>query len=116
MLFYISLVIIGMEVTLIDTVKILESMKSEGVQIESNCLNGEYQTLCNLIGLEAVEKIYLHYGGGYISLPKKLFLDEFVHGYIVTCYRNGRDARGLAREFDYTYSWVLKLIRRARSG
>ena len=98
----------------IDTLKILTDMKSDGVKIESSCLNGEYKELCDLIGYEAVEKIFIHYCGGYISLPKKLFVDDFVHEYIVKCYRNGRQPREIAREYDYTYSWVMKIIKRYR--
>jgi|GEM_PF-296744 len=114
MLLFSRLIIIGVEVAHIDTMKILESMKADGVKIESHCLNGEYQKLCNLLGYEAVEKLYLHYYGGYLNLPKKLFVDDFVHSYIVRCYRNGRDAKEMAREYGYTYSWVMKLVRRAR--
>ena len=99
-----------------NTVNILSSMKADGVEIDSHCLNGEYKELCNLIGYEAVEKLYIKYYGGYINLPKKLFEDAFVHGYIVTCYRQGRNAREMAREFDYTYSWVMKLVRKAMGG
>ena len=104
------------EVTHIDTLKMLSSMKSDGIEIKSNCLCGEYKELCELIGYEAVEKIYLHYCGGYISLPKKLFADDFVHGYILTCYHNGRKAKEIAREYDYTYSWVMKIIRKDKSN
>ena len=99
-----------------NTVNVLTAMKADGVEIDSHCLNEEYKVLCDLIGYEAVEKLYIKYYGGYISLPKKLFVDDFVHGYIVTCYKQGRDVREMAREFDYTYSWILKLVRRSRSS
>ena len=97
----------------IDTLKLLSSMRADGIRIDSHCLNGEYKDLCNLLGFEAVEKIFVHYYGGYISFPKKLFMDDFVHDYIVTCFCNGRKPREIAREYDYTYSWVMKIIRRA---
>ena len=116
MLFYFRPSIIKAEVTHINTLKMLESMKTDGIEIKSNCLCGEYKELCDLIGYEAVEKIYRHYCGGYISLPKKLFADDFVHGYIIACYHNGRKAKEIAREYDYTYSWVMKIIRRDKSN
>ena len=90
-------------------------MKEDGIKIESHCLYGDYKELCNLIGYEAVEKLYLRYSGGYINLPKKLFVEGFVHDYIVKCYFNGRKAKELAREYGYTYSWIMKLVREARS-
>jgi len=96
-----------------DTIKVISSMKASGVEINSHSLNGEYRELCNLIGYEAVEKLYIKYCGGYINLPKKLLADEFVHGYIVTCYSNGYKAKDLAKELDYTYSWVRKIITNA---
>ena len=95
-----------------NTVNVLSSMKADGIRIGSHCLNGEYKELCDLIGYEAVEKLYIKYYEGYISLPKKLFVDEFVHSYIVTCYKQGRNAKEMAREFDYTYSWIMKLVRK----
>ena len=97
-----------------NTVNVLTSMKADGVTIDSHCLNGEYRELCELIGYEAVEKIYIKYYGGYITLPKKFLTDEFVHDYIVTCYNSGRKAKLMAREFDYTYSWIMKIVRRSK--
>jgi len=89
-------------------------MKDDGIQIKSDNLCGKYRELCDLIGFVAVEKLYLHYGGGYISLPKKFMADEFVHSYILECHRRGQKAKDLAKEYDYTYSWVLKIIRNAK--
>jgi len=98
----------------LDTVKLLKALKADNIEVESHCLRGDYKTLCELIGYEGVEKIYLHYlGSGYINVTKKLFVDSFVHNYIVTCYHKGRTPENLAREFDYSYSHVMKLIRRA---
>jgi len=102
------------EVVNVNTVNVISSMRADGVEIDSHCLNGEYRELCDLIGFDAVEKLYIKYNGGYIHLPKKLLIDEFVHGYIVTCYHSGRKAKLMAREFDYTYSWVLRIIRNSR--
>ena len=89
-------------------------MKANGVKIEGQNLQSAYKELCDLIGYEAVEKLYLRYRGGYISLPKKFFIDEFVHSYIVTRYINGNNANEMAREYDFTYSWIMKLVRKAR--
>lgn len=94
-----------------NTINILSSLKADGIEITSSCLNGEYKELCDLIGYDAVEKLYLQYYGGYISLPKKLLADEFVHSYIATCYNRGRNAKEMAREYDYTYSWIMKIVR-----
>ena len=97
-----------------NTINVLSSMKADGVSLESHCLNGEYKELCELIGYEAVEKLFVKYYGGYIVMPKKFLTDEFVHNYIVTCYHRGRKAKEMARTFDYTYSWVCKIIRNSR--
>ena len=52
-------------------------MKEDGIQLESDCLCGKYKEICDIIGYVAVEKLYLSYGGGYISLPtrKSIFRD-----------------------------------------
>ena len=97
-----------------NTVNILTSMKADGLRIEKNCLNEQYKELYDFIGYEAMEKLYLRFNGGYLSLPKKLFRDDFVHGYIVSCYKQGRNVNEMARQFDYTYSWIMKLVRKAK--
>ena len=89
-------------------------MKADGIPINSSCLHGEYRVLCDMIGYEAVEKIYWEYYGRILSLPKKLLADEFVHSYITNCYENGKNARDMAREYDYTYSWVMKMIKASK--
>ena len=104
------------EVICIDTIKLLESMKSDGVVIDRSCLHGDYRELYDLVGYEAVEKIYMKYYGGYLSLPKKLLADEFVHSYISACYCKGRNAKEMAREFDYTYSWIMKVVKKVREN
>lgn len=95
----------------IDTSRFLIILKNNKDLINCNCFNGEYKKLVALIGIEAVEKINLEYGGGYLSLPKKLLSDEFVYQCILNEY-DGTNARELAKSLDCTYSWILKIIKR----
>ena len=82
--------------------------------MDSSCLHGEYQELCELLGYETVEKIYRYYCGSYLNLPKKLFTDDFLHKHIAVCYSNGDTIKDIARECGYTYSWALKIIRKLK--
>jgi len=100
------------EVAVIDSVRLLSSIKDDGFKVESQDLFGEYKELCDLIGYEAVEKIYLKYSGGYVSLPQKFLSDEFIRHYIVTCCGNGRTISEMARKCGYSYSWVLRLTKK----
>ena len=99
-----------------NTPNILSAMKADGIRIENHCLHEQYRELCDLLGYEAMEKLYLRFSGGYLSLPKKLFRDEFVHGYIVSCVKQGRNVNEMARQFDYTYSWIMKLVRKDKNN
>ena len=97
-----------------NTINVLSSIKANGEMIDSHCLNGRYKELCDLIGYEATEKLYIRYYGEHLAFPKKFLADEFVHSYIVKCYNNGYKAKQMARDFDYTYSWILKIIRSSK--
>ena len=78
--------------------------------MENSCFNGCYQDLIDLIGHEHTLLLYETYAGQYLSLPKKLLSDEYIHALIKKEY-DGKNAKELARKYKYTYSWLMKILK-----
>ncbi len=95
----------------IDTSRILDDLIIKANEQSYHCLNGIYKKLAELIGFEATVKLHSEFGGGYLSLPKKLLSDEYVYQCILKEY-NGTNAREIAKSLDCTYSWILKIIKK----
>lgn len=100
-----------------NTNRLLEKLKDNmDEQNNSDCLNGTYKKLAQLIGFEATIKLHSEFGGGgYIPTPKKLLSDEYVHQCILSEY-DGKNARQLAKDWDCTYSWILKLVKKGTTN
>lgn len=79
-------------------------------QLDSSCFNGSYKELVELIGHEHTLLLYRQYAGQYLTFPKKLLTDEFLHGQILKEY-DGANGKQLAKKYGFTYSWVMKIIR-----
>ena len=58
-------------------------------------------------------KIYKKYSGQYLTFPKKLLTDDYVHQMLLAEY-DGRNGKALARKYGYTYSWVMKMIKASK--
>lgn len=85
-------------------------MNIDNKYLTSDCYNGSYKELIDLIGYENTMKIYESYAGQYITLPKKLYSDDYIHQCIREEY-NGTNAREIAKKYNYTYSWIMKLLK-----
>jgi len=83
--------------------------------LDCTCFNGCYCELIELIGHENTIKIYKRYSGQYLTFPKKLLTDEYVHTMLLSEY-DGRNGKSLARKYGYTYSWVMKMIKASRGS
>jgi len=81
--------------------------------LDSSCFNGSYCELVKLIGHENTLILYNNYAGQYVTFPKKLLSNKYLHSLILKEY-NGRNGKILARKYGYTYSWVMKLLKKFR--
>ncbi|HLR42521.1 MAG TPA: Mor transcription activator family protein [Pseudogracilibacillus sp.] len=90
-------------------------MYSEIENAEKKDFNTIYRELIEIIGYENTIKLHEYYAGQYITFPKRILKESYIHQRIVEEY-DGTNARDLARRFDYSYSWIMKLIQRHRKS
>ena len=81
--------------------------------LKSSCFNGSYKELVDLIGHDNTLILYENYAGQYLSLPKKLIAEEYLHKLILSEY-DGTNAKKLARKYGYTYSWIQKILKKLK--
>lgn len=76
--------------------------------------NGIYQELLELIGYENTIILHKYYAGQYITFPKRLLKESYLHQRIIDEY-DGTNARELARKYDYSYSWIMKILKKSKN-
>ena len=86
---------------------------SEKYKVQPNDLIGVYSEMAELIGLEAVTKIYIHFKGQQIAFPTRLYTKD----YIVRQLNTGEDQPMGKIATKYGYSerrlrQILKLMSR----
>ena len=85
-------------------------MPMDPSKIQVEYLNGAYNELANLLGIEAVLKIYNSYRGQQLTLPVRLFSKEFIVRQIVEEY-DGYNIKQLATKFGYGEKWIRKILK-----
>lgn len=88
--------------------KQLLSIDSKNIEIEH--LNGIYCDLADLLGTDAVLKIYEMYRGQQMTLPVQLFNKEYILCRITGEF-NGYNIKQLATKFGYSEKWVRKILK-----
>jgi len=83
--------------------------------LNSSCFNGAYKEFIELIGYENTLIVHDYFAGQYVTFPKKLLSEEYLHQQILSEY-DGKNAKDLARKYGYSYSWVMKILKRNLSG
>lgn len=78
--------------------------------IKCEYLNGAYNELANLLGIEAVLKIHAAYRGQQITFPVQLFSKDFLRKQIVEEY-NGSNIKQLATKYGYSEKWIRKILK-----
>ena len=75
-------------------------------------LNGVYETMNEIIGIENVIKLYEHFKGCQINFPTKLFSKEFVLQEAIKTY-DGTSAsiNRIATKYSYSERTIRKLLR-----
>lgn len=90
-------------------------MRSEIESAESKHFNSIYQELIEVIGYENMIKLHEYYAGQYITFPKRILKESYIHQRIVEEY-DGTNARELARRFNYSYSWIMKVLQKHKES
>ena len=71
----------------------------KGVKVENEFLNGIYNELADLIGMEAAKTIFDEYRGQQITFPVEFYSKKFIHNQIVKEY-NGFNVKQLATKYE----------------
>ena len=78
--------------------------------IKGEYLNGVYNELANLLGIDVVLKIHASYRGQQVTFPVELFSKEFIAMQIVNEY-NGHNVKQLATKYEYTERTIRKILK-----
>ena len=76
----------------------------------SGNLNGVYNELANLLGMDDVLKIHAAFRGQQITFPVELFSREFIKKQIIEEY-NGHNVKTLATKYGYSEKWIRKILK-----
>lgn len=90
-------------------------MDDKNIQlISTEHLNEVYGELVTLIGYENTMVLYKYYAGQYISFPKRIYKEAYIHQRILSEY-DGKNSNHLARKYNYSYSWIMKILKKYRN-
>lgn len=82
----------------------------KGVKVENEFLNGIYNDLANLIGMEATKTIFDEYRGQQITFPVEFYSKKFIHNQIVKEY-NGFNVKQLATKYEYSERTIRRILK-----
>lgn len=88
---------------------VLDRKNGDYKNIKGENLNGSYNELASVIGVESVLKIHAKYRGTQVFFPVELFSRDFIQEQIINEY-NGNNVRELAVKYGYTEKWVRKIL------
>lgn len=80
-------------------------------KLDSSCFNGSYKEFIELIGYKNTLLVYNHFAGQYVTFPKKFLSEQYLYEAIVNEY-DGTNAKALVKKYGYSYSWVMKILKR----
>ncbi len=79
-------------------------------KLKCEYLNGAYNDIANLLGMDAALKLHAAYRGQQITFPVHLFTKEFIAAQIINEY-DGYNVKQLATKFGYSEKWIRKILK-----
>jgi len=79
--------------------------------LASGHLNGIYEEFAELVGIDAVVKIYTKFRGQQVNFPVRLFAQGYVINQILERY-DGKNLNTLATKFGYSERWVREMLKK----
>ena len=77
--------------------------------IKSEYLNGVYNEISVLLGIEAALTLHSEFRGQQITFPVNFFSNEFISSRIAAEY-DGSNIKHLATKYGYSEKWVRKIV------
>lgn len=87
-----------------------EIMAIDRTKLKVEYLNGAYNELAELIGIDNVFKIHANYKGTSLFFPLEIFSKDFIISQIIDEY-DGHNIRQLATKYGYTEKWIRKILK-----
>ncbi|RRK09585.1 hypothetical protein D1831_11965 [Lactiplantibacillus garii] len=84
-------------------------------QIDVDALHPFYQGIHELVGSDAMLKIFNAYRGMQLTIPTHLYDRQKAAQRVLARY-DGHNAQDLAREYGYSQRWVIKVVRTAQKN
>lgn len=78
-------------------------------KIEVEYLNGIYNEIANLLGVEAAIVLHSAFRGQQINFPVNFFTSEFISRQVINEY-NGQNIKQLATKYGYCEKRIRKMI------
>lgn len=78
-------------------------------KIESEHLNGVYNEIANLLGVEVAIVLHSAFRGQQVNFPVNFFTSEFICEQVLKEY-NGHNIKQLATKYGYSEKWIRKMI------
>lgn len=85
-------------------------VKMDPSKLKCEYLNGAYNDIANLLGMDAALKLHAAYRGQQITFPVHLFTKEFIAAQIINEY-DGYNVKQLATKFGYSEKWIRKILK-----
>lgn len=77
--------------------------------IESEYLNGVYNEIANLLGVEVAIVLHSAFRGQQVNFPVNFFTSEFIREQVLKEY-NGHNIKQLATKYGYSEKWIRTMI------
>ena len=78
--------------------------------IESEYLNGVYNEIANLLGVDCALVLHSEFRGQQINFPVNFFTSEFIGEQVINEY-DGHNVKQLATKYGYSEKWIRKMIK-----
>lgn len=79
-------------------------------EIKCDDLNGAYNEIAELLGVEAAVKLHDTFRGQQLTFPVHLFRKDFIARQIIEAY-DGSNIKQLATRFGYSEKWIREIVK-----
>ena len=79
-------------------------------EIKCKNLNGAYNEIAELLGIEAAVKLHSAFRGQQLTFPVHLFRKDFIARQIIEAY-DGSNIKQLATQFGYSEKWIREIVK-----
>lgn len=83
------------------------------MEAESAMYSGVYREISDLLGLDAMLKMYLHFKGQQVSFPIRLYNPHMIQQSVIREF-DGTNLRELAVKYEYSEKTIRRMLRDGR--